>query len=85
MQLTEKEKTRMAASNNLAQELRGDRIRAGVKKKYKLEDELAITRKMLHRLLDIISKLHGREFTDEVTKEFKQYYDDVEAIKTEAD
>lgn len=81
--LTDYEKKRQADACGWSDEQRTDSIREGVKKKYRLEDELAITRKMLKRVFDLVVELHGREISDEVITEFKKYFEDVEKIKEE--
>ena len=84
VELTEEEKDRASSRNGWAKERRADKIKKAVSKKYKLEDELAITRKMLKRVFDLVVELHGKEIADEVIAEFNQYFDDVEKIKEEA-
>jgi hypothetical protein len=83
--MTEQEKNKLAELNGFSKERRTDKIREGVKKIYRLEDEVAILRKMNKRLFDLVIELHGKEIADEVTTEFKQYYEDVERIKEEVD
>ena len=83
--ITEKEKNKLADLNGWSAKRRVDRIRAGVKKKYRLEDEVAILRKMNKRLFDLVIELHGKEISDEVIAEFKEYFADVEAVISEVD
>ena len=85
IELTEEEKDRASARNGWAKDRRNDKIKAGVKKIYSLEDELAITRKMLQRVFDLVVELHEKEIADEVIAEFKQYFEDVERVKEEVD
>lgn len=82
--LTEREKDKLAILCGWTEERRVDKIKEGVKKEYRLEDELAITRKMLKRVFDLVVELHGREIADEVIAEFNQYFEYVEKIKEEA-
>lgn len=83
--LTEYEKDSLAELNGLSKERRIDKIRQRVKKKYRLEDEAAIARKMIKKLFDLVVALHGKEIADEVTAEFMEYFNTVEAIKEEVD
>lgn len=83
--LTEKEKDRLAELNGLGKERRIDEIRKRVKKKYRLEDEAAMARKMIKKLFDLVAALHGKEIADEETSEFMEYFNSVEAIKEEVD
>ncbi len=85
IELTENEKNELAKDCGYSEERRVDRIRAGVKKKYRLEDEVAILRKMNKRLFDLVIELHGKEISDEVIAEFKNYFADVEAVISEVD
>ena len=83
--MTEQEKNKLAELNGYSKERRTDKIRERVKKKYRLEDEVAILRKMNKRLFDLVIEIHGKEIADEVITEFNQYYEDVETIKEEVD
>lgn len=85
IELTENEKNGLAKDCGYSEERRVDRIRSGVKKKYRLEDEVAILRKMNKRLFDLVIELHGKEISDEVIAEFKNYFADVEAVISEVD
>ena len=82
---TENDKDRLAELNGVTAERRADKIKERVKKQYRVEDELAITRKMLKRVFDLVVELHGEEISDKVIAEFKQYFADVERIKEEVD
>ena len=83
--ISEKDKDKLAKLNGLTKERRVDKIRQGVKKKYRLEDEIAFLRKMNKRLLDLVIELHGKDISDDVISEFRKYFDDVETIKEEVD
>ena len=83
--ISEKDKDKLAELNGLTKERRTDKIRQGVKKKYRLEDEIAILRKMNKRLFDLVVELHGRDISDEVITEFKEYFNAIERIKEEVD
>ena len=82
--MTERDKELIDKLNGTEDIRRGDKIRDGIKRKgYRLEDEIAILRKMLKCAFDLIVVLHGEEISDKVIAEFKQYYADVEKIKEE--
>lgn len=81
--MTEKEKDKLAILNGFVKERRTDKIRKGVKKKYRLEDEVALFRKMNMATYDYL--IYGKPFPEELIAEYKQYYGDVEAVKEEVD
>ena len=83
--MTEKDKKKLADLNGFSEEFRVERIRKGVKEKYRLEDEVAILRKMNKRLFDLVIELHGKDISDEVIAKFKNYFADVEAVISEVD
>lgn len=83
--ITENDKNKLANINGFSKERRVDRIRKGVGRIYRIEDEIAISRKMLKRVFDLVVELHGKEIADEVIAEFKKYFEDVEKVKEEVD
>lgn len=58
-------------------------VRKSVAKKHKPVDEIAILRKMLHRVFDLVVELHGEEIRDEIIAEFNEYFNEVEKIKAD--
>lgn len=84
--MTKRDKELIDKLNGTADIRRGDKIRDGIKQKgYRLEDEIAILRKMLKCAFDLIVVIHGEEISDKVIAEFQQYFADVEKIKKEVD
>lgn len=69
---------RLANLNGLEEPLRKTKIVKGIRKKMSVNDELAILRKAVAYLFEIIAKLHDGELSNE---EFKQYNEHVESIK----
>lgn len=83
--MTEKEKDKLAIACGYPAERYTDKVKEGVKEKYPhLEEEVAIARKMIKRVFDLVVQLHGQEVADEVIAEFKEYNEHVEKIKAEA-
>jgi hypothetical protein len=78
--ITEERKDRAAKINGLEKERYEDRVRASVRDEMFPEDEIAILRKSVALLFDIISLLHSEEINN---AEFKEYNDRIEAIKKE--
>ena len=89
IELTENEKNGLAIDCGYSEELYTDKVREDIKDKkgplgMTLEDEVAIARKMLKKVFDLVVKLHGKEIADEVIAEFTEYNERVEQIKAEA-
>ena len=80
--ITEKEKDRRAKLCGYSEERYTDKVKEGVKKKYPHpEEEIAILRKAVAYLFELISKLHEGEIDN---AEFAKYNAIVEQIKAEA-
>ena len=81
-ELTEKEKNELAIECGYSEELYTDKVKEGVKKKYPHpEEEIAILRKAIAYLFELISKLHDGELNN---AEFAEYNAIVEQIKAES-
>mgnify|MGYP006874652710 CR=1 FL=1 len=78
--ITEERKDRAAKINGLDKERYEDKVRASVRDKMFPEDEIAILRKAVAKLFEIIAVLHPYEINN---AEFKEYNDRIEAIKKE--
>ena len=78
--ITEKMKNAAASKNALSQERFVEKVRSGIRNELKLtaEDEIAILRKAVALLFDLVSTLHPEVIDNE---EFKAYNLAVEAIK----
>lgn len=61
-----------------------DLVREGGKKEYDLEDEVAILRKIVYKLLEYIETVHPEVVGSEVHKEFTAYNEYYEAVKLQA-
>ena len=72
----------LAKQNDTLEKLYVQDVRKAVAKKHKPVDEIAILRKMLHRVFDLVVELHGEEIRDEVINEFNEYFTEVEQIKS---
>lgn len=80
--ITEKEKDRRAKLCGFSEERYEDKVKEGVKNKYPHPDEeIAILRKAVAYLFELISKLHEGEIDN---AEFAEYNAKVEEIKAEA-
>lgn len=80
--ITEKEKDRRANFCGLSEDRYTDKVKEGVKKIHPHpEDEIAILRKAVAYLFELISTLHEGEINN---AEFAEYNAIVEQIKTEA-
>lgn len=76
--ITEERKDRAAKINGLEKERYEDRVRASVRDEMFPEDEIAILRKAVAKLFEIVASLHP----DEIDKaEFEAYNNLIEAIK----
>ncbi len=76
--ITEDKKDKLAKLNGLDKERYEDRVRASVRKEMFPEDEIAILRKAVAKLFELVAFLHP----DEIDKaEFEAYNNLIEAIK----
>ena len=73
-----KKLTKLAKLNGLEEPLRKTEIVKGIRKQMSVNDELAILRKSVAYLFEVIAKLHTGEISNE---EFKQYNEYAEKIK----
>lgn len=80
--ITEKMKDALANENGLVQERFVELVRSGVKNKLKLtpDDEIAILRKAVAIIFDVVALLHPETISNE---EFKAYHETVESLKIE--
>lgn len=76
--MTESTQRKLASANNLSQELYEDKIKADVRKEMSADEELAILRKAVARLFEIVSILHPDEINN---AEFVEYNNLIENIK----
>lgn len=84
--ISEKLKNRLAVENGeeCSDKRYIDLVRAGGKKGFDLEDEMAILRKIIHELLGYIEVVHPDVVATEVYKEFEAYNEHYEQVKAEA-
>ena len=78
--MTEQEKNKLAELCGYSEERYTDKVKEGVKKEFTLEDEVAILRKSVAYLFELISKFHLGELNN---AEFTEYNAIVEQIKAE--
>ena len=80
--MTEGTKDTLAVMNGFGKERYGDKVKERVKRDLKLhpEDEIAVLRKAVALLFEIVSKLHSEEINN---SEFLEYHALVETIKSE--
>jgi hypothetical protein len=78
--ITESRKDRAAKINGFDKDRYEDKVRAAVGEVMFPEDEIAILRKSVALLFDIIAMLHPEEINN---AEFKEYNNRIEAIKKE--
>ena len=76
--MTEAMQKKMAKKNALTQELYEDKIKEDVRKEMSADDELAILRKAVAKLFEIVSTLHKDEINN---AEFAEYNELIEGIK----
>jgi negative regulator of replication initiation len=76
--MTESMQKKMAKKNALTQELYEDKIKEAVRKEMSADDELAILRKAVAKLFEIVSTLHKDEINN---AEFAEYNELIEGIK----
>ena len=69
---------KLAELNDMTNDLYIQEVRAEVRKQYDPQDEIAMLRKAVAILFDVIALLHSEDLNNE---EFKAYNDTVEAIK----
>lgn len=77
--MTESMQKKIAKKNALTQELYEDNIKADVRKEMSADDELAILRKAVAKLFEIVSVLHNDVINN---AEFAEYNELIESIKT---
>ena len=77
--MTEELKIKLAKANGLTQELYEDNVKADVRKEMSADEELAILRKAVAKLFEVVSMLHHDEINNE---EFKAYNAEIEEIKS---
>ena len=76
--MTEELKIKLAKLNGLSQELYEDNVKADVRKEMSADEELAILRKAVAKLFEVVSMLHHDEINNE---EFAEYNALIESIK----
>ena len=79
--ITKEQKDLLSKLNGTLDSRKDEKIREGVSEMYSQPDELAILRKAVACLFDIIAALHQGEINN---AEFTAYHEAVEAIKAEA-
>lgn len=75
--MTESMKNKLAKANGLSQERYEDKVKEDVRKEMSADEELAILRKAVARLFDIVATLHP----EVDNAEFEEYNALVEQIK----
>ena len=78
--MNEKIKLDLVRKNDKLNALYTERVRKAVDKEFKLADEVAILRKSMAYLFELISHLHEGEIDNE---EFAKYHLEIEKIKSE--
>lgn len=78
--ISENLKNEIAIKNGFAEDRYLESVRSRVGKQFKLADELAILRKSVAYLFELIASLHSDEIDN---AEFEEYHAAVEAIKTQ--
>jgi negative regulator of replication initiation len=76
--MTESMQKKLSKKNALTQELYEDKIKEDVRKEMSADDELAILRKAVAKLFEIVSTLHKDEINN---AEFEEYNELIESIK----
>ncbi len=79
--MTKQEKNKLAQLCGYSEDRYTDIVKEDIKKEYILEDEIAILRKSISYLFELISKLHDGEIDN---AEFAEYHAFVEQIKANA-
>ncbi len=78
--ITNELKDKLASINDLDRERYEDKVKEAVRKEMTPDEELAILRKSVALLFEIIAMLHSEEINN---AEFKEYNNRIEAIKKE--
>jgi hypothetical protein len=78
--ITESRKDRAAKINGFEKDRYEDKVKEAVRKELTPDEEIAILRKSVALLFEIISLLHSEEINN---AEFKEYNNRIEAIKKE--
>ncbi len=81
LKVSRKEEIFIAKKNNKLQKLYERDVRNAIRCDKRIEDELAIFRKMIKTLFELVVSLHTEEITNEVISEFLEHFDKVEQIK----
>ena len=76
--------TRLAKLNGLEEPLRKTKIVKGIRQQMSPNDELAILRKAVAYLFEIIATLHEGEISNEEFKKYNEYAEGVKALVKEA-
>lgn len=76
--LTEEKKDYLAGLNDFGNERYGDRVKEDIHKEMTADDELAILRKAVALLFEVVDTLHHEEISN---VEFKKYHNRIEEIK----
>jgi hypothetical protein len=76
--ITEERKDRAAKINGLDKERYEDKVRAAVREEMFPEDEIAILRKSVAKLFELVASLHPGEINN---AEFAEYNNRIEEIK----
>ena len=72
----------LAKKNDVCDKLYVQDVRKSVAEDFSREDELALHRKMMKEMFELIVELHGSEVISEVIDKFMAYFDRVEQIKS---
>lgn len=72
----------LSEQNNAVDELYAQDVRKNVAKEFQAGDELALHRKMMKEMFELIVELHGSEIKSDVIDKFMAYFDRVEQIKS---
>lgn len=73
----------LSKANNSLDDLYAQDVRKSVAREFKTGDELAMHRKMMKEMFELIVELHGSEVRSEVIDKFMAYFDRVEQIKSD--
>ena len=75
-----KKLTKLAKLNGLEEPLRKTEIVKGIRKQMSANDELAILRKAVAYLFQIIEQLHTGEISNEEFKQYNEYAENIKAL-----
>ena len=78
--MASKHLTRLARLNGLSEPLRKQEIVQGIRRKMSPNDELAILRKAVAYLFEIIETLHEGEISNDEFKQYNEYAEQVKAL-----